>query len=278
VKFSRRTDQALPRAADQPLTAYVGTRDEQEADVGLHELSVELWRERRLLDLLLFKLEEQQMLLQDRRDQWFSHATREVEAVLARIRDTELARAVQADDVAELVGAPASSSLPVLADHAPSPWDALFREHHEALVDLCTSIARAAAANRRVIASVQRETRQSMVGLDVPKQASAPSVEALEIAIGPISVGALLDQIALDLLAEGSLAGMVERSEQVRATSGLVSLQARQADLVGALRATARAVQPSLQAFLSGVAPGSDNGRPGDARRAAQMWRSAGPL
>jgi len=42
------------------------------------ELSAQLWKERELLELLLFKLEEEQLLLIAGKSRWISHATREV--------------------------------------------------------------------------------------------------------------------------------------------------------------------------------------------------------
>ena len=38
-----------------------------------------LWRERELLELLLFKLEEEQLVLASGRGRWLAHATHEVE-------------------------------------------------------------------------------------------------------------------------------------------------------------------------------------------------------
>ena len=68
--------------------------------MGLNELSGVLWRERQLLELLLFKLEEEQLILSSGRTQWLGHATREVESVLDQIRTAELGRAMEADDAA----------------------------------------------------------------------------------------------------------------------------------------------------------------------------------
>ena len=50
--------------------------------MSLTEVSSILWRERELLELLLFKLEEEQLLLAAGRSRWLGHATREVEMVL----------------------------------------------------------------------------------------------------------------------------------------------------------------------------------------------------
>src|SRR4028119_18381 len=61
--------------------------------MSLTEVSSILWRERELLELLVFKLEEEQLLLAAGRARWLTFATREVEMVLAEIKRSELGRA-----------------------------------------------------------------------------------------------------------------------------------------------------------------------------------------
>ena len=68
--------------------------------MGVAELSAVLWRERQLLELLLFKLEEEQLVLSSGRTRWLGHATREVEQVLDQIRTAELGRSMEADATA----------------------------------------------------------------------------------------------------------------------------------------------------------------------------------
>ena len=48
--------------------------------MSVNDLSAVLWRERELLELLTFKLEEEQLLLAAGRSRWISHASREVVA------------------------------------------------------------------------------------------------------------------------------------------------------------------------------------------------------
>ena len=60
----------------------------------MEKLSQILWRERELLETLLFKLEEEQMVLAGGRTRWLARAAREVENVLDTIRETEILRAV----------------------------------------------------------------------------------------------------------------------------------------------------------------------------------------
>ena len=81
-----------------------------------------LWRERELLELLLFKLEEEQLVLSSGRARWLAHATREVEAVLEQIRDSERVRSLETDVVAMELGLGPGPSLVAVARSAPEPY------------------------------------------------------------------------------------------------------------------------------------------------------------
>ena len=72
--------------------------------MGLADLSSILWREREMLELLLFKLEEEQLVLASGRSRWLAHATREVEVVLEQIRSTEVIRATEVEAVGTALG------------------------------------------------------------------------------------------------------------------------------------------------------------------------------
>ncbi len=142
--------------------------------MGLNELSGVLWRERQLLELLLFKLEEEQMILTSGRTQWLGHATREVESVLDQIRTAELGRSVEADDAARHVGAPLDCSLLELARHAPAPWDELLTEHHAAFVVLTEQIAGLADGNRELLQTSHRATQETLMSLQETVQTYDP--------------------------------------------------------------------------------------------------------
>lgn len=134
--------------------------------MALADVSTVLWRERELLELLLFKLEEEQLVLASGRSRWLAHATREVEMVIGQIRETELQRAVLVDALAAELGLPASPSLNALADAAPSPWDDLLRAHRAAFLTLTEEISAMSAANRELLLSAQRVSRDLLAGLD----------------------------------------------------------------------------------------------------------------
>ncbi len=133
--------------------------------MGLNELSTVLWRERELLEMLLFKLEEEELILASGRTRWIGRATREVEAVLEQIRGLELGRAIEADDAAREVGIEEGASLLEIAKAAPSPWNDLLRSHHVALTDVTSQIDALAHSNRDVLAQSVRATQEAMVGV-----------------------------------------------------------------------------------------------------------------
>ena len=158
--------------------------------MSLNEFSGVLWRERQLLELLLFKLEEEQLILTSGKTQWLGHATREVESVLDQIRTAELGRAAEAAAAAREVGVPEGSSLLVIANAAPSPWRELLTEHHRAFVELTEQVNELAEGNRELLATSSRAAQETLLSLQ-------ESVQTYDDrgATTPASTGAsLLDQ------------------------------------------------------------------------------------
>jgi hypothetical protein len=133
--------------------------------VGLADLSSILWREREMLELLLFKLEEEQLVLASGRGRWLVHATREVEMVLEHIRRTEVLRAAEVEVICAELGLDSSSSLAHLADAAPAPWAELLREHRKAFLTLAAEISTLAEANRDLLTAGQRAARETMLAV-----------------------------------------------------------------------------------------------------------------
>jgi hypothetical protein len=130
------------------------------------ELSTVLWRERELLENLLYKLEVEELVLATGRAKWIGRATREVEALLDQVRGADLGRAVEADHAALSVGLPAGSSLAELAAAAPSPWDEMLRAHHVALSDIAAQISELSHLNRDLLARSVRATQEALLGIN----------------------------------------------------------------------------------------------------------------
>lgn len=158
--------------------------------MGLAEVSSTLWRQRELLELLLFKLEEEQVLLASGRSRWLARATREVEVVLEEIRRAELLRAVQVDDVAAELGLGPGPSLRAMADASPEPWRSLLHEHRQAFMTATTDIQAMADANRSLLASGHRAARETLMVLTQTADTYSPTGSAA----APTSSARLIDE------------------------------------------------------------------------------------
>jgi len=155
--------------------------------MSLTEVSSILWRERELLELLVFKLEEEQLLLAAGRARWLTFATREVEMVLAEIKRSELGRAVEVDAVAECLGLQPGISLRELAESVPPPWDGILREHRKAFLALSDEISALARTNKELLGNGFRAARDTLLSLgeqDAPTY--TPSGQSVPKNRGPL--------------------------------------------------------------------------------------------
>ncbi len=128
--------------------------------MSLAELSNVLWRQRQLLDLLLFRMTVEQTLLVGRQVRWLSRATDEVEAVLEEMRETELVRSVVLQNIADDLRLHGEPSLREVAEAAPAPWGDIFEEHRRAFLGLTDEVQTIAASNRELLGREQRATRE----------------------------------------------------------------------------------------------------------------------
>ena len=133
--------------------------------MGLADLSSILWRERELLELLLFKLEEEQLVLAGGRSRWLAHATREVEMVLDQIRRTEVVRAAEVEAIGIQLGLGSNASLTALADASPAPWNDLLQQHRKAFLTLTAEVSALAEANRDLLTTSQRAVRETLLAV-----------------------------------------------------------------------------------------------------------------
>jgi hypothetical protein len=118
--------------------------------MALSDASNILWRERQLVELLVFKLEEEQLIFAAGRRRWLARATREVESVVGEIRRVELEWAVHVADAGRELGISDAPTLRDLASLTPTPWDGIFTEHRRALLGLAQEIDAINASNRKL--------------------------------------------------------------------------------------------------------------------------------
>lgn len=106
-----------------------------------NELTAQLWRQRELLEMLLFKYEEERLLRTAGMTRWLAHAAREIDVVTGRLGKASLSTAVAISSLGESWGLPRGALLRDLAEGAPNPmWAEIFTDHLRALVDVITEI------------------------------------------------------------------------------------------------------------------------------------------
>ncbi len=110
-----------------------------------------MWRERNLLELLLFKLEEERLVVEAGSSRWLGHASREVELVLAELRAVEASRADELAGVAHELGLQPTATLCEVGAASPPPWDGLLEQHREAFLVATREIGRLGPQNRDVL-------------------------------------------------------------------------------------------------------------------------------
>jgi len=154
--------------------------------MSLTEVSSILWRERELLELLHFKLEEEQLLLAAGRTRWLGHATREVEMVLGEMKRAELGRAVEVEAVAVSLGLAPGASLRELADAAPPPWNDILREHRSAFLLATEEITALAQSNKELLSAGYHAARETLMSFSEPElKTYSPEGHGLQSMRGP---------------------------------------------------------------------------------------------
>jgi len=130
------------------------------------ELTAMLWRERELLELLQFKLEEEQLILASGKTRWLENATREVSHVVGRLRSTSLERTTVASAVASGWGLPEDAGLLDLAEGAPAgPWQEILRDHHRAMMITVEQIRSLRDSNLQFLRAGLRSAQDSAANL-----------------------------------------------------------------------------------------------------------------
>jgi FlgN protein len=133
--------------------------------MSLADVSNTLWKERHLLEMLLFKLETQQILLASGRSRWLTLAATEVERVVDELRHVELSRAIDVDAIANELGLDPGCSLLELSEAVPPPWDGVFRQHRDAFMVIAEEIKVMGGTNRDLLRRGEEAMRVVLEGI-----------------------------------------------------------------------------------------------------------------
>ncbi len=141
-----------------------------------HDLSMQLMRERDLLELLLFKLDVQQTLLATGRNRWIQHSASEIERVLAAMPTVALSRDTLVVAVADEWGVPEATTLGELIDAAPTDaWREVLSAHLAAMTALAEEIDQLKKVNEHRLRTAIRVTQETIAGLGAPTGEYDPS-------------------------------------------------------------------------------------------------------
>lgn len=132
----------------------------------MEKLTWVLWRERELLEELLYRLEIEELVMSTGRTRWLTNASRDVEGAAATLREYEVLRAVAADEAADAAGLQPGSNLGALIDAAGEPWAGILSDHRDSFLRLTDEIARVAQTNRALIVAGLRATQDTLLGVE----------------------------------------------------------------------------------------------------------------
>ena len=142
----------------------------------LSTLSQTLWRQRALVEVLLYRLEVQQLVLAAGKNRWIDMSARDVDGAIGDLRSEELMRAAAVAAVAPLLKVPETASLSELADAAGEPWDQILRDHQAAFLALIASVEAVSRDNRELLNHGLRDTHDFLA-----RVASAPGADGYSV-------------------------------------------------------------------------------------------------
>src|ERR1700760_3506599 len=94
-----------------------------------------LWREREALQLVLFKLSVERLVVSAAEARWLPDANRELEAALEQLHNVEVVRAIESDALAEQLDMVPGATLAQLADAVSEPWATILADHRTAALE-----------------------------------------------------------------------------------------------------------------------------------------------
>ena len=135
--------------------------------MSIPDLAAVLWRQRELLDRLVYRLQCEQLLVASGRTRFLGIATGEVEVLLDELSLIEIQRAAIAERVAKDTGLPAESTLEQIAAGLQPPWTEVLLEHRQALITVTAELAVLAESNRHMMAAGMKAVEAALAGIGV---------------------------------------------------------------------------------------------------------------
>jgi hypothetical protein len=135
----------------------------------MDELARLLGHERRLLELLLFKLVEGKHLLAAGEARFLPYAAAEVERAMERLQEAELKRSMLVHRLAADLDLPEEAlTMSALARDSLEPYRTIFADHRQAFLDLAAEIEDVTRQNRRLAERGSHDVAELMAMLGQP--------------------------------------------------------------------------------------------------------------
>jgi flagellar biosynthesis/type III secretory pathway chaperone len=133
--------------------------------MSIPDLVALLWRQRELLERLVYRLECEQLLLAAGRTRFLALATGEVELLLDEIAVIDVQRAAVADRLAGEIGLEPGATLEELAGTVEPPWTEVLLEHRQALITVTAELSALAETNKHLMAAGLKAVEAAMANL-----------------------------------------------------------------------------------------------------------------
>lgn len=146
--------------------------------MSIPDLAAVLWRQRELLERLVYRLECEQLLLAAGRARFLGVATAEVEQLLDELAVIEVQRAAVADRVSTEAGLEAGASLEDIAAGVQPPWTEVLIEHRHALLTLTAELSALAETNRHLMSAGMRAVESALANLGLRQGTTSVGYDA----------------------------------------------------------------------------------------------------
>lgn len=154
----------------------------------LPDLVAQLGRQRQLVEYLLFKLLEAQLLLSSDQAAFVPIAMAEIESVLRRIREEEERREELISSLAEDWGMPPHDlKLAYLTEHAPEPYRTAFSEHRRTFMSLVDQVEKVTRDNRRLATEGLARVQAALSGLVEDASTYSPEGRVEKLVTRPVT-------------------------------------------------------------------------------------------
>jgi hypothetical protein len=146
--------------------------------MSIPDLVAVLWRQREMLERLVYRLECEQLLLAAGRTRFLSLATGEVEQLVDELAVVEVQRAAIADRVSVETGLEPGASLEDIAGAVQPPWTEVLVEHRQALLTLTAELSALAETSQNLMAAGMKAVEAALSNLGLRQGTTSVGYDA----------------------------------------------------------------------------------------------------